>query len=59
MKISELIKELQDQLDEFGDSDTYCTDTYGFISPITLVYYSVIREDEQGNPLQLGVVVEG
>ena len=54
MKISDLIKELQYHLEEFGDLTVYIENC----EPVQNVFYAAIEEDIWGNPLQVGLVIE-
>lgn len=58
MKISDLIQELQEHLEEFGDLGVYIPIGDQKYKPAIYVFYTVIKEDEYGNPLQVGTVIE-
>lgn len=58
MKISELIKELQVHLKEFGDLDVLAPSGFRTYECIDYIHYDVIKQDEHGNPLRVAILIE-
>lgn len=58
MTISELIKELQSNLDEFGDVDVYVPTEFRGNRPASVLYYDVIEYDLYRNPVKVAIVIE-
>ena len=59
MKISELIKELQEHLEISGDLDVFVPTEWKGYRHMDSVYYCAVSKDKQGKPLEAGIVVEG